>query len=150
MALGFDTARKHIVLDLPFVSAERIWSEWVAWHANNRTWPLALRQTGRDAVGGGRYSPNYFFLMNGWRLRPMEANHDLEITGNIVPDGGGTPVVRTLGPYQVNVGYVVPERAQGISTTGASGPSAAEIAAAVWAYPFAQKLLTVAKFLGLK
>ena len=37
----------------------------------------------------------------------------------------------TLGTYQVNVNYTVPVQAQGISTSGSTGPSAAEIAAAV-------------------
>jgi len=48
-------------------------------------------------------------------------------------EGGGVPVVRTLGPYQVNVNYTVPVQAQGISTSGSTGPTAAEIAAAVLA-----------------
>jgi hypothetical protein len=39
--------------------------------------------------------------------------------------------VRTLGAYQVNTFLIVPERAQGIATSGGSGPSASEIADAV-------------------
>ena len=42
-------------------------------------------------------------------------------------------MVQTLGTYQVNVNYTVPVQAQGISTSGSTGPTAAEIADAVWA-----------------
>lgn len=44
---------------------------------------------------------------------------------------GGVPVVSTLGTFQVNVNYTVPVQAQGISTSGSTGPTAAEIAAQV-------------------
>lgn len=63
----------------------------------------------------------------------MESNHNLTITGNLFVEGGGVPVVQTLGTYQVNVNYTVPVQAQGISTSGGSGPSAESIAAAVLA-----------------
>jgi len=55
------------------------------------------------------------------------------------------PVVRTLGAYQVNVNYTVPVQAQGISTSGSTGPTAAEIAAAVRADLAAElaKIMTV-------
>ena len=61
----------------------------------------------------------------------MEANHNLTITGNLFVDGGGVPVVSTLGTFQVNVNYTVPVQAQGINTSGSTGPTAAEIASEV-------------------
>jgi hypothetical protein len=42
-------------------------------------------------------------------------------------------VVSTVGTYQVNVNYTVPVQAQGISTSGSTAPTAAEVAAAVLA-----------------
>jgi hypothetical protein len=59
----------------------------------------------------------------------MESNHNLNITGNLFVEGGGVPVVSTIGVFQVNVNYTVPVQAQGISTSG--GSSASEIAIAV-------------------
>ena len=47
----------------------------------------------------------------------MESSHNLTITGNLFVDGGGVPVVSTLGTYQVNVNYTVPVEAQGIDVT---------------------------------
>lgn len=132
MAIAFDGATKRITLDSAAVSAAEIWSRWVDWHAANPQWPLAFNLVGGQALGGGLFIPPYFFLLNGWRVRPMESSHDLNITGNLFVDGGGVPVVRTLGTFQVNVSYTVPVQAQGISTSGSVAPTAEQNAAAVW------------------
>ena len=131
MAITLNGATRRIILDSASVSAAQIWSAWVDWHEANQQWPLAFQLVGGIALGGGLFIPPYFFLMNGWRVRPMEASHNLTITGNLFVDGGGVPVVGTLGTYQVNVNYTVPVQAQGIATSGSTGPTASEIAAAV-------------------
>ena len=131
MSISIDGSTKRIILDSASVSAAQIWSAWVDWHEANQQWPLAFQLVGGNALGGGLFIPPYFFLMNGWRVRPMEASHNLTITGNLFVDGGGVPVVGTLGTYQVNVNYTVPVQAQGIATSGSTGPTASEIAAAV-------------------
>ncbi len=131
MAITLDGSTRRIILDSASVSAAQIWSAWVDWHEANQQWPLAFQLVGGNALGGGLFIPPYFFLMNGWRVRPMEASHNLTITGNLFVDGGGVPVVGTLGTYQVNVNYTVPVQAQGIATSGSTGPTASEIAAAV-------------------
>ena len=131
MAITLNGAAKRIILDSASVSAAQIWSAWLDWHEANQQWPLAFQLVGGNALGGGLFIPPYFFLMNGWRVRPMEASHNLTITGNLFVDGGGVPVVGTLGTYQVNVNYTVPVQAQGIATSGSTGPTASEIAAAV-------------------
>jgi hypothetical protein len=133
MAITIDGATKLITLDSASVSAATIWSRWVDWHPNNTEWPLAFQLVGGIALGGGLFIPPYFFLLNGWRVRPMNTDHNLTITGNLFVEGGGVPVVPTLGTYQVNVNYTVPVQAQGISTSGSSGPTASEIAAAILA-----------------
>ena len=131
MAITLNGSAKRIILDSASVSAAQIWSAWVDWHKANQQWPLAFQLVGGNALGGGLFIPPYFFLLNGWRVRPMEASHNLTITGNLFVDGGGVPVVGTLGTYQVNVNYTVPVQAQGIATSGSPGPTASEIAAAV-------------------
>ena len=131
MALLFDGYNKRIILDTTSITTQRIWSEWVDWAVNNNNWSLALSQVGGDDLGGGLLIPFYFFLLNGWRVRPMESNQNLTITGNLFVDGGGTPVVSTLGTYQVNVNYTVPVQAQGISTSGSSGLTAQQVTEAV-------------------
>jgi hypothetical protein len=110
-------------LDSAGVTAAEIWSRYVDWHEANPQWPLAFRQVGGDDLGGGLSIPPYYFLLSGWRVRPMESSHNLTIIGNLFVEGGGVPVVGTLGTYQVNVNYTVPVQAQGIAT-GGSGLSA--------------------------
>lgn len=135
MEITIDAANKRLILDSASVTAKDIFRAWADWMllSDNMKYPPAFSATGGDDLGGGLSIPPYYFLLNGWRVRPMEANHNLTITGNLFVDGGGVPVVSTLGTYQVNVNYTVPVQAQGIATGGSSGPSAAEIAAAILA-----------------
>jgi hypothetical protein len=133
MPIAFDPAAKRIVLDSTTVSAAEIYSRWVDWAGANLQYVPVFRQVGGDDLGGGLSIPPYFFLQEGWRVRPMESSHNLTITGNLFVEGGGVPVVQTLGTYQVNVNYTVPVQAQGIATGGVAGPSASQIAAEVLA-----------------
>lgn len=149
MAITFDGPNRRIVLDSAAITAAEIWSRYSDWRAANQQWPLAFRQVGGDALGGGLYIPPYFFLLNDWRVRPMEADHTLIITGNLFVEGGGVPVVPALGAYQINVNYTVPVQAQGIATSGSTGPSAAQIADAVLQDPRFQRVLTRDQFIGL-
>lgn len=164
MAIVFDPVGKRIILDSTRVSAAEIFSRWEDWTLvdDNVKYGIVIRQVGSDDLGSGLSIPPYFFLQGSWRIRPMESDHDLTITGNIFTEDGSTPVVRTLGPYQVNVNYTVPVQAQGIATGGSTAPTAEQNAAAVWAHPVSPaptsgsfgafvtgKLLTVGKFLGL-
>ena len=132
MAITLNGSTKRIILDSASVSAAQIWSAWVDWHEANQQWPLAFQLVGGNALGGGLFIPPYFFLMNGWRVRPMEASHNLTITGNLFVDGGGVPVVGTLGTYQVNVNYTVPVQAQAFSTAGGPALTLEQIAEGVW------------------
>jgi hypothetical protein len=132
MAIAFDPANRRIILDTLTVTASEIWSRWVDWvnTSDNGKYLPALTQVGGDDLGTGLSIPIYIFLQNGWRVRPMEANHALTITGNLFVAGGGVPVVNTIGAYNVSVQYTVPVQAQAVST-GGGGASAADI----WAYP---------------
>lgn len=152
MALTFDTVNKRIILDRATITAQEIYAGWVDWVvlSDNVKYPQAFLAVGGDDLGGGLSIPPYYFLANGWRVRPMESSHTLTITGNLFVDGGGDPVVATLGNYNVLIRSVVPVQAQGISTGGGTAPTAEQNAEAVWQHTFVGKLLTVAKFLGLK
>ena len=124
----FDGSNKLIILEEASVSAAQIWTayiDWVAIEANTK-WPSAITQIGGDSLGGGLYIPLYFFLTNGWRVRPMESSHQLTITGNLFVAEGGSPLVNTLGSYNVIAQYTVPVQAQAMSTSGGSGGLTAE------------------------
>ena len=131
----FDGANKRIILEENTISSSQLWSEWVRWleeDTNNHKWLPAMKQVGGDDLGSGLLIPPYIFLLNGWRIRPMEMNHLLVITGNIFVDGGGQPVVNTLGSYNVSVQYTVPVQAQGYSTTSSGSSITAD---QIWGYP---------------
>ena len=136
MPITVDPASKRLILDSDSVTAKEIFRAWADWMlvSDNAKYLPAFSATGGDDLEGGISIPPYYFLLNGWRVRPMESSHTLIITGNLFVDGGGVPVVSTLGTYQVNVQYTVPVQAQGISTSGGSAPTAEQNAAAVWAH----------------
>lgn len=135
MPIAIDPANQRFILDSASVTAKSLYAAWVDWVAlsDNAKYLPAFRTAGGDDLGGGLLIPPYYFLLNGWKVRPMEAHQTLVIDGNLFVDGGGDPIVSTLGVYQVLVKSVVPVQAQGISTSGGSGPTAADIAAAVLA-----------------
>lgn len=135
MTIAFDPATKRILLDSASVTATELYSRSADWLAlsDNAKYGAVFRQVGGNDLGGGLSIPPYFFLQGAWRVRPMEANHTLDLVGNLFVEGGGDPVVSTLGDYRVLVKNTVPVQAQGISTSGGSGPSAAAIAAEVLA-----------------
>ena len=130
--MTFDGLNKRIILDSASVTASEIWSRYMDWlgaDSNNAKWGLAMTQIGGDDLGGGLYVPIYVFLQNGWRVRPMEANHQLTITGNLFVAEGGSPLVNTLGNYNVIAQYTVPVQAQAMATSGGSGGLTSEQAA---------------------
>lgn len=164
MGIIFDPATKRIVLDTSQITATEVYSRWCDWCAvgDNIKYGQVVLQVGGDDLGQGLSIPPYFFLQNGWRIRPMEADHDLTITGNLFTTEGDSPIVRTLGAFQVNVTRVVPVQAQGIATGGSQGPTADQVAERVWATPvgvghapgslgefMTKKLLSLKQFLAL-
>lgn len=134
MAIAFDPSTKRIVLDSSYVEVKDIYSDWKRWvqTGDNAKYLPAFRVVGGDDLGSGLYVSLYCFLLNGWRIRPMEANHTLTLHGNISVDGGGDPVVPTVGSFRVLTQYLVPERAQTYdSGSGGGSTDTAAIAAAV-------------------
>lgn len=120
----FDGANKRVILDSTSVTASEIWSRYIDWLADdnqNARWGLAMTQVGGDELGSGLYIPIYIFLQNGWRVRPMESSHQLTITGNLFVAEGGSPLVNTLGNYNVIAQYTVPVQAQAMATSGGTG-----------------------------
>lgn len=123
MAIVIDPAALRIVLDSSTVTVRAIYAAWVDWLTlgDNAKYLPAFRSVGGDDLGGGLLIPPYYFLTNGWRVRPMEASQTLTVEGNLFVDGGGDPIVPTLGTFQVLTKLVVPVQAQGISTGGSGG-----------------------------
>ena len=118
--MTFDGLNRRIILNSSSVTAQEIWSAWINWHRDNKQWGLALRQVGGDSLGSGLYIPPYVFLQEGWKIRPMESNHQLSLVGNLFTEDGSSPLVNTLGNFNVIAKFTVPVQAQGISTGGST------------------------------
>lgn len=139
MAYTFNGVAKTITLSAGTVTLDLVdlhsrWKDWV--FAGNAQYALALNTVGGEPIdpSAGTLVPLYLFLLNGWKLRPMEADHTLSVVGGtLLVEGGGDPFVSTLGDFTVRIRYQQPVQAIGYSTTGSTGPSAADIAAAVLA-----------------
>ena len=139
------------------------WIDWVVLRDNAKFLP-ALRYTGYDPIGGGQYTGDSYFLTNGWKLSVDLSK--VRVTGVLFSDDYATAYYTSslAAQYPATVSALV----NTVSIGGGSGPTAAEIwaynnrdltvtpptaaqiADATWAHSFANKLLTVAKFLGLK
>lgn len=133
MALSFDGLTKIVTITTDTeVSVLTLWSRWVDWFltSDNSKYPLAMSNLGGDDIDpvSGTTVPIYVFLLNGWKIKPKEANHTLNITGGILlVDGGGDPFTNTSGSYIVRINYQQPVQAIGYSTGGGGGLTADDV-----------------------
>jgi hypothetical protein len=105
------------------VSVRDLWSRWVDWFltGDNGKYLPAFTYVGGDDIDpiSGTIIPIYAFLMNGWKLKPQEANHTLTIIdGVLLVNGGGDPFNNTNGSYVVRINYQQPVQAISFSTGG--------------------------------
>jgi len=128
MGMTFDGATKVITLTegTIAVSVRDIWSRWVDWYltSDNSKYLPAFINVGGDDIdeSTGTKIPIYTFLVNGWRIKPQEANHTLTVSdGILVVDGGGDPFNDTDESYMVRVNYQQP--VQAITIESGSGLS---------------------------
>jgi hypothetical protein len=132
VAYTFDGSTKRITLPTGMVTLNLVdlhsrWKEWIL--AGNAECLLAFSTVGGEITE----IPLYLFMQNGWLIVPQSANHTLTVTnGILVGQGGADPFTDPAGSYKIRINRQVPGIAIGYSTTGgSSGPTAAEIAAAV-------------------
>ena len=113
-----------VTLDL--IDLHSRWKDWVL--AGNAECMLAFATVGGEITE----IPLYLFMLNGWLIVPQSANHTLTVTnGILVGQGGADPFTDPAGAYKIRINRQTPGIAIGYSTNGGSGPTAAEIAAAV-------------------
>lgn len=135
------------------------WKEWARLDGNLR-FPPAIRAVGGDPIGGGEVTGSTFFLTNGWRI---VVDRSLTIDGNLYSDDFDTPY-----HYDSKAKIVISKVSTLVEVVqptleGLSIPTPEEIANAVWSKDVStftvtgsvgafvkNKILTVAKFLGLK
>jgi hypothetical protein len=104
------------------------WKRWVM-RDNNAAYPAALRVTGGDPIGGGQFTGDVYFTINGWRIF---VDHTCDVTGVIYSDdydspwmpAGGTNIVTNKVSALVNT-----------VTTSGSTITVSEITNGVWNEP---------------
>lgn len=111
----FDGTNKLIVVnngETELDAKEDIYSAWKRWMIEQESYGLtskyeqALRTVAGDPITATQSVSPYYFLLNGWVLRPYEGDHLLTITGNLFVDGGGNPFTSTVGSYNVTINLV--------------------------------------------
>lgn len=130
MSAVFNGPNKLIILQFGTTNvnvSEDLYSKWKAWvlEGDNAKYDPAFRVVGGEATVGANSIAGYFFLLNGWRVRPQEANHSLAVDGILIVEGGGDPFVNTIGAFNVRVTNIVPLQAETIQA-GISGLTAQE------------------------
>lgn len=164
--VDFDGFNKHIIVHPEVTTLDirtEVWKAWLDWHEDsqdNQRWPFAMRYSGFDPIPGGE-SGGLFFLINGWKL--IIDFNKVAVTGVLFSDNYSTAYWSSSGLplFPATVSSVVNSI---VNTTVVQVPAdPADIAAEILATPvtgtmasgslgefIVKKLLTVAKFLGLK
>ena len=128
------------------VSVARLYSDWKDWLrlGSNAQHDFAYAPLGGDAIAGAITIPLYAFLLNGWQVRPQEADHTLAVTGGILV-APADPFVDTLGTFTVRINYQQPVQVLTVSSGSAVLPAdITAIAAAVDASTVLAKEATAA------
>lgn len=124
MATVFDGDTLTITLDTPTsgvldLDIPRLYSEWKEWQLaafQNMGYPPAFRSVGGDAITATLNNVPFFFLRNdyGWRLKPFESDHTINITGQLAAQDPTLPLTKpTTGGFTV-LGFNVQPVAQSI------------------------------------
>ena len=165
----FDGANLLITLDSGVTEVDAkvdLYSDWKEYMKTdpNAKFPLAFDTVGGDPVTAAGAVAAYFFLRNdlGWRIKPPEENININISGNLYGRDTTLPIIKkTTGAFTVLVNidrdassvvesvaggadWTAAEKEQMRDAIGINGTKTASTGGLM------QKLLTVAKFLGLK
>lgn len=100
------------------------------------------------------FTQPYVQILNGGYIVPYNALGTIKIIREIFSDDGRSGLQcfdRSSLTANIDIDYDVQAvEVRTINTLGITGPSAEDIASSVWEHPFTNRLLTIAKFLGLK
>ena len=98
----------------------------------------AFSTTGGDPVSATQNLSGYFFLTNGWRVRPAEKNSSYLVEGNLFTCGGAChPFVNTVGAFNTFVAINTSAQSLTSTTSTISCVGLGQIADAVWDEPTA-------------
>lgn len=134
----FDGVNKIIQLGTNTVqfSASTVYSEWKRWVSqsdNTKYEPAFDLSVGGNPLGGNISLGSYYFLTNGWKIRPWDADHTLVIEGNLfpVPDDAGL-FLPTVNPNNVLIAMRTSSLTQQVLIEQANAIDEEVLADAVW------------------
>lgn len=112
--ITFDPINKIIQLDSFTVSERQIWTAFVNWSVlgDNLKFGVGITQ-----IGGVAPIALYIYLMDGWKVRPVEADGEVTIQGFLLTDDNSSPVTQTVGNFNVLVKLETPLAAAAINTS---------------------------------
>ena len=107
MAINFNGPAKLMELGATdtSMSATQIYSRWKDWvrQSDNAKYLVAFTTVGGDPLGNDVFITPYFFLMNGWKIRPYPQNYTLTITENLLTDNNTSPFSFPGGGFSIEV-----------------------------------------------
>lgn len=108
----FDGANQLIIclagtdaIDIAYLYSR--WKDWVL-VGDNSKYLKAFQVVGGDPTTGDKIITPYFFLTNGWKIRPQEANHVLSVIGILLTSDDSNPFVDTLGQWRISIRSILP------------------------------------------
>lgn len=127
MALSFNGSTKVVSITADTtLDVKDLWSRYVDWFltGDNSKYGEAMSQVGGNDIdpSAGTSIPVYIYLLNGWKVKPKEANHTLNVSnGILLTSDSSTPYQATSGSYNVVIRDQQPVQAIGVATGGSSG-----------------------------
>lgn len=109
--------------DTTFDLERDLYSAWKRWVQSGvgAQYLTAFTVEGGTPIGAtGLFTGLTVIMTNGWRVRPAEHDHQLNIVGNLFSDDG-VIAVPSIGAFNTTVNLVTSIGAQGISTGGGTG-----------------------------
>ena len=138
MAFTFDGVNKIIQCNpgTDQFSASTIYSSWKRWvqQGDNAKYPRAFEDSvGSNPLGGSLLLGSYYFITNGWKIRPQNTDHTLILDGNLfpVPDTAGI-FIPTIDPKNVIIAMRTSSLTQQLLIEQADPVDELALATAVW------------------
>ena len=107
MALTFNGPAKLIEMGVSdtSISATVLYSRWKDFvqTGSNAKYLPAFSTVGGDPLGNSVFITPYFFLMNGWKIRPYPQSYTLTISENFLTDDNSSPFNFPPGGYSIEV-----------------------------------------------
>lgn len=135
MGYAFDGGSRLITLTpgTTIINVRDLYSRWKDWVLDGNSWALpAFESVGGNALGGGRYAGDYYFLLPGWAILPHDADHILGVDGNLFPLVIGAALFAARPGRTIQIQFERSQRTQTIAVGSGVLPSdVGQIASAV-------------------